>query len=162
VNDHQALIWKKLDHMDRMRGYLQYSVAQIQALQMPWTWDRLTPDGHESLAAFRVRFSEYQEHMGKTMKAIAVEEEKPSEPFTAVLLYMEKLGCLESVERWKEIRELRNAVNHEYEDDSAAIQVLFQAMLDSTPDLLRWHEHLLAFCTNTYPRQTLASGAPPP
>ncbi len=42
---------------------------------------------------------------------IALEEEKPSEPFTAVLLYMEKLGCLDSVDRWKEIRELRNAVN---------------------------------------------------
>ena len=49
--------------------------------------------------------------MGKTMKAVAVEEEKPSEPFTAVLLYMEKLGCIGSVERWKDIRELRNAAD---------------------------------------------------
>jgi hypothetical protein len=152
VNDHQALIWKKLDHMDRMRGYLQYSAAQIQALHMPLAWDRLTPDEHESLAAFRVRFSEYQEHMGKTMKAIAVEEEKSAEPFTAVLLYMEKLGCLESVDRWKEIREIRNAVNHEYEDDSVALQGLFQAMLASTTELLRWHDRLLAFCAKTYPR----------
>ena len=152
MNDHQALIWKKLDHMDRMRGYLQYSAAQIQALHMPLHWDRLEPDEHESLAAFRVRFSEYQEHMGKTMKAIAVEEEKTAEPFTAVLLYMEKLGCLESVDRWKEIREIRNAVNHEYEDDSVALQGLFQAMLASTPELMRWHDRLLAFCAKTYPR----------
>jgi len=152
VNDHQALIWKKLDHLARMRDYLRYSVAQIQALQMPLVWARLTPDEHESLAAFRVRFSEFQEHMGKTMKAVAVEEEKPSEPFTVVLLYMEKLGCLESVDRWKEIRELRNAVNHEYEDDSVALQGLFQAMLSSTPELLCWHDRLLAFCAQTYPR----------
>ena len=152
MNDHQALIWKKLDHLARMREYLQYSIAQIQALQMPLVWERLTPDEHESLAAFRVRFSEFQEHMGKTMKAVAVEEEKPSEPFTAVLLYMEKLGCLESVDRWKEIRELRNAVNHEYEDDSVALQGLFQAMLSSTPELLSWHDRLLAFCAQTYPR----------
>jgi uncharacterized protein with HEPN domain len=152
VNDHQALIWKKLDHLARMRDYLRYSVEQIQALQMPLVWEQLTPDEHESLAAFRVRFSEFQEHMGKTMKAVAVEEEKPSEPFTAVLLYMEKLGCLESVDRWKEIRELRNAVNHEYEDDSVALQGLFQAMLSSTPELLRWHDRLLAFCAQTYPR----------
>lgn len=151
MNDHQALIWKKLDHLARMRGYLEYSVVQIQALHMPLVWERLTPDEHESLAAFRVRFSEFQEHMGKTMKAVAVEEEKRSEPFTAVLFYMEKLGCLESVDRWKEIRELRNAVNHEYEDDSAALQSLFQAMLSSTPELLRWHDRLLAFCAQTYP-----------
>lgn len=152
MNDHQALICKKIDHLARMRDYLQYSVAQIQALQMPLLWERLTPDEHESLAAFRVRFSEFQEHMGKTMKAVAVEEEKPSEPFTAVLLYMEKLGCLESVDRWKQIRELRNAVNHEYEDDSVALQGLFQAMLSSSPELLRWHDRLLAFCAQTYPR----------
>jgi hypothetical protein len=86
------------------------------------------------------------------MKAIAVEEEKTAEPFTAVLLYMEKLGCLESVDRWKEIREIRNAVNHEYEDDSIALQGLFQAMLASTPELMRWHDRLLAFCAKTYPR----------
>ena len=152
MSEHIALIWKKLDHLARMREYLEYSVAQTQKLLPVQDWTQLQPDQHESLAAFRVRFSEFQEHMGKTMKAVAVEEEKPSEPFTAVLLYMEKLGCLESVERWKEIRELRNAVNHEYEDDSVALQGLFQAMLSSTPELLRWHDRLLAFCAQTYPR----------
>lgn len=30
---------------------------------------------HETLSAFRVRFSEFQEHLGKTMRAIALEEE---------------------------------------------------------------------------------------
>ena len=100
MNEHQALVWKKLDHIDRMRGYLPYSAAQIQALHMPLAWNRLTPDEHESLAAFRVRFSDYRE----------------------------------------------------YEDDSVALQGLFQAMLASTPELLLWHERLLAFCAKTHPR----------
>ena len=56
------------------------------------------------------------------------------------------------MDRWKEIREIRNAVNHEYEDDSIALQGLFQAMLASTPELLRCHDRLLAFCAKTYPR----------
>ena len=93
-------------------------------------WSGLRPDQHESLAAFRVRFSECQEHMGKTMKAVALEEEKPAEPFTVVLFYMEKLGCLDSVERWKE---LRNAVSHEYEDDPKVLHEFFEAMLASVP-----------------------------
>ena len=88
--------------------------------------------------------------MGKTMKAVAVEEEKPSEPFTAVLLYMEKLGCIDSVDRWKEIRELRNAVNHEYEDDPVVLHELFEQMTQAAPELLRWHDQLTAFCQNTY------------
>lgn len=152
MSEHQALIWKKLDHLTRMREYLVYSLSQIQQLLPVQDWSGLQPDQHESLAAFRVRFSEFQEHMGKTMKAVALEEEKPAEPFTAVLFYMEKLGCLDSVERWKEIRELRNAVNHEYEDDPKVLHAFFQAMLASAPELLRWHDQLLAFCSKTYPR----------
>lgn len=88
--------------------------------------------------------------MGKTMKAVAVEEEKPSEPFTAVLLYMEKLGCIDSVDRWKDIRELRNAVNHEYEDDLEVPLEFFDQMIQAAPELLRWHHQQTAFCQNTY------------
>lgn len=133
-----------------MRDYLRYSIGQVQALLPIADWQALQPDQHETLAAFRIRFSEYQEHMGKTMKAISVEEEKPSEPFTAVLLYMEKLGCIDSVDRWKDIRELRNAVNHEYEDDPSVLHEFFAQMVQTSPELLRWHEQLTAFCDATY------------
>jgi len=78
VSEHIVLIRKKLDHLVRMREYLRYSIGQVQALLPITDWQALQPDHHETLAAFRIRFSEYQEHMGKTMKAIAVEEEKPS------------------------------------------------------------------------------------
>jgi hypothetical protein len=152
VNEHIALIWKKLDHLERMREYLLYSIEQVTALLPIPYWQALQPDQHETLAAFRIRFSEYQEHMGKTMKAVAVEEEKPSEPFTAVLLYMEKLGCIDSVDHWKAIRELRNAVNHEYEDDSVVLHEFFQQMILSSPTLLNWHAQLGRFCKSTYPR----------
>jgi hypothetical protein len=151
VSEHIALIRKKLEHLSRMREYLRYSIGQVQTLLPITDWQALQPDQHETLAAFRIRFSEYQEHMGKTMKAIAVEEEKPSEPFTAVLLYMEKLGCIDSVDRWKDIRELRNAVNHEYEDDPSVLHEFFAQMVQSAPELLHWHEQLNAFCNATYP-----------
>jgi len=51
------------------------------------------------------------------MRSIAREEEESTEPFSFVLLYMEKLGILDRVEEWEMIRELRNAVNHEYEEN---------------------------------------------
>ena len=151
MSEHIALIWKKLDHLERMREYLVYSVSQVDALLPIENWKALAPDQHETLAAFRVRFSEYQEHMGKTMKAVAVEEEKPAEPFTAVLLYMEKLGCIDTVDRWKEIRELRNAVNHEYEDDHTILHAFFEQMMHAAPELLNWHQKLTRFCRSTYP-----------
>ena len=150
MSEHIALIWKKLDHLARMREYLRYSIAQVTALLPISDWRALQADQHETLAAFRIRFSEYQEHMGKTMKAVAVEEEKASEPFTAVLLYMEKLGCIESVNRWKEICELRNAVNHEYEENPSELHEFFSQMIQAAPELLKWHEQLLRFCQANY------------
>ena len=150
MTEHISLIVKKLDHLARMREYLLYSMSQVTALLPIKNLQELEPDQHETLAAFRVRFSEYQEYMGKTMKAIAVEEEKPTEPFTAVLNYMEKLGCIESVERWKDIRELRNAVNHEYEEDTNVLHEFFAQMIHAAPELLRCHEQLPLFCQCTY------------
>lgn len=92
-----------------------------------------------------------------------LEEEKRSQPFTAVLLYMEKRGCLDSVRRWKEIRELRNAVNHEYEDDPQTLHDFFEAMLASTPELLRWLGQIPDFCMKNHPHQAvlIKPGAPP-
>ena len=150
MSEHIALIWKKLEHLLRMRQYLSYSTEQVAALLAITDWQALQPDQHETLAAFRIRFSEFQEHMGKTMKAVAVEEEKPAEPFTAVLLYMEKLGCIPSVDRWKDIRELRNAVNHEYADDPELLHEFFVQMIKAVPELMTWHEELIKFCKSTY------------
>jgi hypothetical protein len=154
MNEHVALIWKKLDHLARMREYLRYSLAQASVLMPIQNWQNLAPQEHETLAALRVRFSEYQEHMGKTMKAIAAEEEKPTEPFTAVLLYMEKLGCIESAQAWKLTRELRNAINHEYEEDTGILSEFFQNLIQAAPELFHWHDQLLVFCNKTYPPQT--------
>lgn len=82
---HLRLIGKKLDHLVRMRTYLAYSLAHTTALVPISSWESLTPENHETLAAFRIRFSEFQEHMGKLMRAIAIEEEQKTEPYSAIL-----------------------------------------------------------------------------
>lgn len=150
MSDHILLIWKKLEHLVRMRGYLNYSLKQTSLLVPIHTWTNLTPENHETLAAFRVRFSEFQEHLGKAMRAIAIEEEQKTEPYTAMLLYMEKLQIIESAEKWKEIRELRNAVNHEYEENSAKLAEFFMELTQATPQLFTWHDNLVKFCRDNY------------
>lgn len=149
MTEHIALIARKLEHLGRMRVYLSYSqeqVAQIGTIN----WPALTPEQHEALAAFRVRFSDFQEQLGKTMRAVAIEEEQPTEPFTAALLYMEKLAIIDSKERWKEMREIRNAINHEYEENTARLTAFFGELASATPQLLAWHENLVRFCEATY------------
>jgi len=61
------------------------------------------------------------------MRAIAREEGQNTESFSAVLLYMEKLGIIDSAEHWKVIRELRNTVNREYEENTPRLSEFFLA-----------------------------------
>ena len=92
------LIRIKLEHLSRMRGYLQYSLSEVEPVLLLKDWASLPPDQHESLATFRVRFSEFQEHLGKTMRSVAIEEEQDVERFGPVLAYMERLEVIDSAD----------------------------------------------------------------
>lgn len=150
MTDHQLLILKKVEHLGRMASYLAWSLDQVKAFVPIRDWASLTPEQHESLAAFRIRFSEFQEHIGKAMRAIAIEEEEHHEPFGAVLAFMEKLGILDSTQHWKQIRELRNAINHEYEDNPARLSEFFFLLTEETPVLLGYAKRLTAYCNLHY------------
>ena len=150
MTNHQQLILNKLAHLERMAGYLEWSLNQVKVFVPIRDWSVLTDEQHESLAAFRVRFSEFQEHIGKTMRAIAIEEEENHEPFGAVLAFMEKLGILDSTQHWKLIRELGNAVNHEYEDNPDRLSEFFRLLTEETPVLLGYAKRLTAYCDRHY------------
>jgi len=113
VTEHLQLISRQLHHLGRMERYLRYSYERVQPIVAALNWSLLSPEQHESLAAFRVRFSEFQEYLGKAMRAVAIEEEVEVERFGAALAFMEKMAILDSAEHWKLLCELRNAVKHE-------------------------------------------------
>ena len=150
MTEQLQLIQIKLRHLARMREYLGFSLTQVEQVLPVQDWKALTPDQHESLAAFRVRFSEFQEHLGKTMRAVAIEEEQDVERFGAVLAFMERLKVLDSADHWKLIRELRNAVNHEYEDDTSRLAEFFDLLSKETPTLLGYFSRLQDHCGRTY------------
>lgn len=150
MTEHLHLIARQLAHLQQMRRYLEYSTQRTRHILPIASWQALSLEQHETLAAFRVRFSEFQEHLGKTMRAVAIEEEVATERFGSILAFMEKLGIIESVERWKLIRELRNAVNHEYEEDEERLSLLFLEMLKAVPELFECFQRLLDFCAEAY------------
>lgn len=63
MSENIQLIRKKIEHLKRMRMYLDYSLAQTLPLLPIADFQTLTPGPHETLAAFRVRFSELQEQL---------------------------------------------------------------------------------------------------
>ena len=150
MTDQLKLIRIKLEHLSRMREYLQYSLSQVEPVLVLKDWAALNPDQHESLAAFRVRFSEFQEHLGKTMRSVAIEEEQDVDRFGTVLAFMERLKVVDSVDHWKLIRELHHAVNHEYEDDGARLAEFFELMVSEAPTLVGYFTRLRAHCASSY------------
>jgi hypothetical protein len=147
---HLALIRDRLDHLSRMASYLAYSLSKVVVIVPRIGVQELTADDHESLAAFRVRFSDYQEHLGKTMRAVAIEEALEVDRFGTVLALMERLRVLDSSEQWRAIRDLRSAVNHEYEDDVARLAEFFLGLSQAARVLMAMHMRLAEFCRQAY------------
>jgi len=150
MTENVRLIARQLSHPQRMHDYLMHSVNRCQQILPVSNWQTLSYEEHEMLAAFRVRFSEFQEHLGKTMRAVAIEENVDVDRFGSVLAFMEKMRILESAERWKLIREIRNAINHEYEEDALRLSAFFAAMIEAAPELFSSHAKLVVFCKDVY------------
>jgi len=56
--------------------------------------------------------------------------------FAEKLQRLERLGALESVERWRQLREIRNQVAHEYEDAPALKAAVLNRFIDEVGSLL--------------------------
>lgn len=153
MSENLKLIGKKLESLARMRTYLDYSTHKMQVpLEKIHRegLDALTPEEHETVAAFRTRLADFQEHLGKTMRSVAIEEEINVDRFGSVLAFMEKMGVLDDPELWKVIRELRNDVHHEYEHDQETLFQFFNNLAKHVPVLLSIHDRLKLFVERTY------------
>ena len=59
MTENLQIIQTRLVHLERMEAYLRYSLSQVAKIFPSQDWTLLTRGQHESLAAFRVRFSEF-------------------------------------------------------------------------------------------------------
>ncbi len=164
MSENLLILHKKLDHLGRMRGDVLHSIGKlpgplntIETLGVA----ALTPDEREILSAFTTRFATYQEQIGKAMRSIAIEEESATQPFGSILALMEKLDILDDLEMWRTVRELRNDVSHEYEDDAEELHQILSSMAASTPWLIATHEKLKTFVIENYPARSVPGGHKP-
>lgn len=153
MSENLSILQKKLENLVRMQADVQHSIGKMAgplATIKQGDVSVLTLDERETISAFTTRFATYQEQMGKSMKSVAIEEESATSPFGAILALMEKLSILDDLEKWKVVRELRNSVNHEYEDDANELHQILSNMVASAPWLFAIHERLVAFVKENY------------
>ncbi|MCK9386961.1 MAG: hypothetical protein M0Q22_01030 [Sulfuritalea sp.] len=143
----KEIIAKRIAQLARMRAYLIYSSRRMRAASIvDKNLQQLEDADAEILAAFRARFAEYQEHLGTLLKAIALEEGVQVVGMTDVLAFAEKADIVESEQDWKEPRDVRNAINHEYEEDAATLSALASRMLELVAPLVSMNDRAERYC----------------
>ncbi|MCG5549479.1 hypothetical protein [Halorhodospira halochloris] len=137
-----------LAHQLRATQRLAYRLEQaIEVLRthFPLDPDRFDPDMLPvevamGLDAFRTRFADLQDMLGRTTfrsLAMADEDESPGQELTTRerIALMERRGILDAAQ-WRQIREVRNQFAHEYPDDHGEKAANLNAAWQLTPPLL--------------------------
>ena len=95
-------------------------------------FENLTEDEIEHIDQFLFRFAKLQDTMGqKLFRAILIflDEDIENKPFIDILNLMEKIGLIDDTNIWKELRDDRNELAHNYEYEveymAEAINVLY-------------------------------------
>jgi len=148
MKTHLQLIASRLVQLAKLRIYLIHSTDKIEQCGMQQKSPaEYSLDDSNILAAFRMRVSEFQAHLGKLLASIAREEEIECSGFSDVLAFAEKAGIINRETEWKEIREIHNQINHEHEDDHDALSEIIKKMLACIPILLEWGTSAHNYCT---------------
>ena len=145
---------EKLAQLQKMRRHLAYSHDKIMSWwQVDADFDGWNEEQLESLAAFKGRFAEFQDHLASAMKLIAGIEEKDSRQFTYVLNYMVQLNVLDSMDEWQAVRTLRNAAIHDYSETESIKAMHFHRLLANTHYLFETQDSLAQFTATAYPEK---------
>lgn len=150
-NDLIMALREKLEQLKKMRRHLAYSHDKI----IGWwrtdaSFDEWNDDQLESLAAFKGRFAEFQDHLASAMKLIANIEGEDTRRFTYVLNYMVQLGVLYGMDEWLAVRGLRNIATHDYSESEATKALHFGNLLQRTRYLYDTLDNLERFAALAY------------
>lgn len=107
---------KHIERMDsaslKMSGFMPMNNQKFK---------NLTDDEIEHIDQFLFRFSKLQDAIGRRLfKTILIylgEDDVESMSFIDILNRLEKLKIVENIDEWLILREIRNELSHEYDDD---------------------------------------------
>ncbi|MDO9011800.1 MAG: hypothetical protein Q7U78_08340 [Gallionella sp.] len=149
-----AALRDKLNQLQKMRRHLAYSHDKVTSWwRVDSDFDDWNEDQLESLAAFKGRFAEFQDHLASAMKLIANIEGEDARLFTYVLNYMVQLEIVADMNDWQAVRGLRNTATHDYSESEMAKAKHFDSLLKHTNYLYETEESLACFVARTYPKK---------
>lgn len=133
---------EQIDSAEKAGSALRYSYANRPLLENARAYTEADWEHWDALTARFARTADILTQ--RVFRALdLVEFYPPGSTFLDRLHRAEKRGHIESTYQWKEIREIRNQIAHEYA--TAALIPLFEDVVKYTPALLQTVERLLKY-----------------
>ncbi len=110
----------------------------------------MTDDEAEHIDQYIFRFSKLQDAMGqKLFKAVLEElgEEVRNKAAIDIFNRLEQLEIISDYESWKELRDIRNDVTHEYEEDEKEAAEKLNLLFDKKKVLEKYLNDILTYLT---------------
>jgi len=124
-------------HQARMMTASQH-VQHLLPLQAT-SYLKLNEEDIAYIDQFLFRYAKLQDTIGQRLfKAILVffQEDVEVLPFLDILNRLDKLEFIASAEKWQELREIRHAIAHEYDDSPELVVQALHAVFASHQDLM--------------------------
>lgn len=121
-------------------------------------FERLNDDEVQAMDQFVLRFTKLQDCMGVRLFSALLqylEEPYDDRPMLDKLNRLEKLGFIESAEKWQEIRVLRNKFAHDYPDDSEKNAMQINLACEVASDLFGILKKIVSKLQVEYPELAL-------
>ncbi len=109
---------------------------------------KLNNDEVEHIDQFIFRFSKLQDSIGqKLFKAVLSElgEDVSSQPFIDIFNRLEQLEIISSYDEWNELKNLRNDIAHEYEEDENVASEKLNLLFDKKNSLEKYLNDILSY-----------------
>ena len=147
-------IEKILYECDRHISRIESSSKKMSAF-MPLDKEKyinLSDDEVEHIDQFLFRFAKLQDAMGqKLFRAILIylNEEIEGKPFIDILNTMEKIGLIDSAYDWRELRDIRNELSHNYEDEPEQMSEAINRIYDKRSSLINIYKKIKSYYQKT-------------
>jgi len=133
--------------LERCQAHARFLNESLEAMaaDLPFDADALAryrsaPSAMAYLDQFVYRFGRLQDTMGRQLLPLILEVVKEPLPEEATFMEkldrLERLGIVPSVEQWDEIRELRNALTHDYPEAAERLAATINQAVDAARSLV--------------------------
>lgn len=139
-----------IDECNKHFSRMNYAYEKVNSLA-PFSKEQIEKLSHEDIAHIDqliYRFTKLQDAIGqKLFKSVlqSLDEQVSNKAAIDIFNRLEQLGIIEDYEKWKELRELRNELAHEYEEDLNETAEKLNSLIKRKSDLENYLNAIIGY-----------------